>query len=207
MVPVVARDRPEARAGDAAHRRDDRRRDRRSTGDSSTASCPPTNSTPPSTPRSADRRSSRAVLALGKRAFYAQDQLPEAAAYDIAGPVMIETRRPTTPRKACAPFSRSGRRSGRPRSRSRRRRRRPPREDSIPFAPFRHRAYARSGPVPSSRTSARGWSRSRSASTSSSSPTKRRGPVRSRPAAFIPDRVLRADRRCARRPASRAKRC
>jgi enoyl-CoA hydratase/carnithine racemase len=29
------------------------------------------------------------VLALGKRAFYAQDQLPEPAAYDIAGPVMV----------------------------------------------------------------------------------------------------------------------
>jgi enoyl-CoA hydratase/carnithine racemase len=31
---------------------------------------------------------SPAVLALGKRAFYAQDQLPESAAYDITGPVM-----------------------------------------------------------------------------------------------------------------------
>ncbi len=30
------------------------------------------------------------VLALGKRAFYAQDQLPEGAAYDIAGPVMVD---------------------------------------------------------------------------------------------------------------------
>jgi enoyl-CoA hydratase/carnithine racemase len=30
------------------------------------------------------------VLALGKRAFYAQDQLPETAAYGIAGPVMVE---------------------------------------------------------------------------------------------------------------------
>ncbi len=30
------------------------------------------------------------VLALGKRAFYAQDQLPEAAAYDIARPVMVD---------------------------------------------------------------------------------------------------------------------
>ena len=30
------------------------------------------------------------VLALGKRAFYAQDQLPERAAYDIAGPVMVD---------------------------------------------------------------------------------------------------------------------
>jgi enoyl-CoA hydratase/carnithine racemase len=30
------------------------------------------------------------VLALGKRAFYAQDQLPEPAAYDIAGPVMVD---------------------------------------------------------------------------------------------------------------------
>jgi len=30
------------------------------------------------------------VLALGKRAFYAQDQLPEAQAYDIASPVMID---------------------------------------------------------------------------------------------------------------------
>ncbi len=29
------------------------------------------------------------VLALGKRAFYAQDQLPEGAAYDIAGPIMV----------------------------------------------------------------------------------------------------------------------
>jgi enoyl-CoA hydratase/carnithine racemase len=29
------------------------------------------------------------VLALGKRAFYAQDQLPEPAAYDIAGPAMV----------------------------------------------------------------------------------------------------------------------
>src|SRR4029077_20643340 len=30
------------------------------------------------------------VLALGKRAFYAQDQLPEAAAYEIACPVMVD---------------------------------------------------------------------------------------------------------------------
>ncbi len=30
------------------------------------------------------------VVALGKRAFYAQDQLPEAAAYDIAGPAMVD---------------------------------------------------------------------------------------------------------------------
>ncbi len=29
------------------------------------------------------------MLALGKRAFYAQDQLPEDAAYDIAAPVMV----------------------------------------------------------------------------------------------------------------------
>lgn len=29
------------------------------------------------------------VLAIGKRAFYAQDQLPEAAAYDIAAAVMV----------------------------------------------------------------------------------------------------------------------
>ena len=29
------------------------------------------------------------VVALGKRAFYAQDQLPEAAAYAIAGPAMV----------------------------------------------------------------------------------------------------------------------
>jgi enoyl-CoA hydratase/carnithine racemase len=30
------------------------------------------------------------VLALGKRAFYAQDQLPERAAYEIAQPVMVD---------------------------------------------------------------------------------------------------------------------
>jgi enoyl-CoA hydratase/carnithine racemase len=30
------------------------------------------------------------VLAIGKRAFYAQDQLPEAAAYDITEPVMVD---------------------------------------------------------------------------------------------------------------------
>ena len=30
------------------------------------------------------------VVALGKRAFYAQDQLPEEAAYDIAAPVMVD---------------------------------------------------------------------------------------------------------------------
>ena len=30
------------------------------------------------------------VLALGKRAFYAQDQLPEHAAYDVACPVMVD---------------------------------------------------------------------------------------------------------------------
>ena len=34
--------------------------------------------------------SSAYVLALGKRAFYAQDQLPEDDAYDIAAPVMVE---------------------------------------------------------------------------------------------------------------------
>jgi enoyl-CoA hydratase/carnithine racemase len=40
----------------------------------------------------ADRlmRSSAEVLALGKRAFYAQDQLSEAAAYEIACPVMVD---------------------------------------------------------------------------------------------------------------------
>jgi enoyl-CoA hydratase/carnithine racemase len=30
------------------------------------------------------------VLALGKRAFYAQDQLPEPAAYEVAQPVMVD---------------------------------------------------------------------------------------------------------------------
>jgi enoyl-CoA hydratase/carnithine racemase len=30
------------------------------------------------------------VLALGKRAFYSQDQLTETAAYDIACPAMID---------------------------------------------------------------------------------------------------------------------
>jgi enoyl-CoA hydratase/carnithine racemase len=30
------------------------------------------------------------VLALGKRAFYAQDQLPERAAYEITAPVMVD---------------------------------------------------------------------------------------------------------------------
>jgi enoyl-CoA hydratase/carnithine racemase len=33
---------------------------------------------------------SPAVIALGKRAFYAQDRLDEAAAYDVAAPVMVE---------------------------------------------------------------------------------------------------------------------
>jgi enoyl-CoA hydratase/carnithine racemase len=33
---------------------------------------------------------SPAVLALGKRAFYAQDRLSESAAYDVAAPVMVE---------------------------------------------------------------------------------------------------------------------
>jgi enoyl-CoA hydratase/carnithine racemase len=33
---------------------------------------------------------SRGVIALGKRAFYAQDRLTESAAYDIAAPVMVE---------------------------------------------------------------------------------------------------------------------
>src|SRR5205085_7520431 len=35
-------------------------------------------------------RASGEVVALGKRAFYAQDQLPEGQAYDIACPVMID---------------------------------------------------------------------------------------------------------------------
>ena len=35
-------------------------------------------------------QSSPAVLALGKRAFYAQDQLPEAAAYAVTEPVMVD---------------------------------------------------------------------------------------------------------------------
>jgi enoyl-CoA hydratase/carnithine racemase len=35
-------------------------------------------------------RSSASVVALGKRAFYAQDQLPERAAYDVACPVMVD---------------------------------------------------------------------------------------------------------------------
>ena len=30
------------------------------------------------------------MLALGKRAFYAQDGLTEAAAYDVACPVMVD---------------------------------------------------------------------------------------------------------------------
>jgi enoyl-CoA hydratase/carnithine racemase len=33
---------------------------------------------------------SASVLALGKRAFYAQDQLPEDAAYDVVCPVMVD---------------------------------------------------------------------------------------------------------------------
>jgi enoyl-CoA hydratase/carnithine racemase len=33
---------------------------------------------------------SPAVVALGKRAFYAQDRLTETAAYDVAAPVMVE---------------------------------------------------------------------------------------------------------------------
>ena len=48
-----------------------------------------------STPRSTRSRARIAsaspyVVALGKRAFYAQDQLPEHAAYDIAAPVMVD---------------------------------------------------------------------------------------------------------------------
>ncbi len=35
-------------------------------------------------------RSSAYVVGLGKRAFYAQDQLPEAAAYDVVCPVMVD---------------------------------------------------------------------------------------------------------------------
>ena len=48
------------------------------------------NSTTRST-RSRDRIASASpyVVALGKRAFYAQDQLPEKDAYDIASPVMV----------------------------------------------------------------------------------------------------------------------
>jgi enoyl-CoA hydratase/carnithine racemase len=34
--------------------------------------------------------SSPAVIALGKRTFYAQDRLTEAAAYDVAAPAMVE---------------------------------------------------------------------------------------------------------------------
>jgi len=34
--------------------------------------------------------SSAYVLALGKRAFYAQDQLPEPAAYEVACPIMVD---------------------------------------------------------------------------------------------------------------------
>ena len=86
-----AHDRPQARARDAVHRRDDRRARPRSSGASSTASFPPTGSTPRSTRSRARIASASAVrLALGKRAFYAQDQLPEDAAYDIAAPVMVD---------------------------------------------------------------------------------------------------------------------
>ena len=65
-------------------------------------------------------RAARTCVALGKRAFYAQDQLPEDAAYDIAARSWSTTRRPTTRTKACARSSRSGRRSGGTASRRRR---------------------------------------------------------------------------------------
>ncbi len=84
-------DRPQARARDVVHGRDDRRGHRGRLG-----------SRQPGRPRRRARRRSRSpraeriataspyVLALGKRAFYAQDQLPEADAYDIAAPVMVD---------------------------------------------------------------------------------------------------------------------
>ena len=89
MVPVVARDRAQARARDAAHRRSDRRRDRRRLGPRE----------PGRAAGRARRRGHRArgahlpverqrCVALGKRAFYAQDGLTEADAYAVAAPVM-----------------------------------------------------------------------------------------------------------------------
>ncbi len=40
--------------------------------------------------RTTSRAASAYVLALGKRTFYAQDELTEGAAYDVARPAMVE---------------------------------------------------------------------------------------------------------------------
>ncbi len=44
------------------------------------------------------------VLALGKRAFYAQDQLPERAAYEIAQPVMVDNAQADDAREGMTAF-------------------------------------------------------------------------------------------------------
>jgi enoyl-CoA hydratase/carnithine racemase len=49
-------------------------------------------------------RSSSAVLTLGKRAFYAQDQLPEAAAYAVTEPVMVENAQTDDAREGMEAF-------------------------------------------------------------------------------------------------------
>ena len=85
MVPIDARDRAQAGAGDAAHGRPDRRRHCGRVGPRE----------PHRAAGAARRRGRRArgthqpferrgVVALGKRAFYAQDGLTEADAYDVA---------------------------------------------------------------------------------------------------------------------------
>ena len=80
MVPVAAHDRPQARARDVVHRRHDRRaRPRADWGlVEPRRSRRPSSTTEVVALAAAIAQSSPYVLALGKRAFYAQDGLDEA---------------------------------------------------------------------------------------------------------------------------------
>ena len=107
----------------------------------STVSCRPASSRPRSSRSpSESRQASAYVVALGKRAFYAQDALPEDAAYDLACAVMVDNaldrrrarRHACVPREAGSGVAESL--AGVPGTRRRR---------HGAFAPFRHHAYAR----------------------------------------------------------------
>ena len=81
--------RPQAGAGDGAHRRPDRRRAPPPTGAWSTGSCPTTSSTRPSTTCCAGRpAAARRRRRSASTAFYAQVDLPQDEAYAYAVEVM-----------------------------------------------------------------------------------------------------------------------
>ena len=110
-----ARDRAQARDGDAAHRRNRSTRRRRLRGVSSIASSPPDRLHAETLALAGKIASaSRGVVGIGKAAFYAQIELDKTAAYAYAKEVMTANALgPPMRAKASPHFSKSVRRNGR----------------------------------------------------------------------------------------------